>query len=187
MGPSVGDGARALARGELVVHPTDTLFALAARAEDRAAVDRLLKAKGRPADQRLSISVSSTEEIERWAAMGEAARAFVRRQLPGPYTVLLRPSRDARRKLAPAVAGGRRLGVRVPDHPIARELARRVGPITATSANRTGEPAARHVGEARRALGRSVSVYLDGAPRPSGTPSELVDLTGPRPASVARR
>ncbi len=186
MGPSIGAAARAHFRGAHVVHPTDTLYALAARADAPAAVDRLLKAKGRAQAQRLSVAVSSIEELETWAILSDAARRFVRRHLPGPWTLLVRPSAEARRRFAPAVAGGDRIGLRVPDHPVARELARRVGPITATSANRSGAPAAKTVRDARRALGGSVAVYLDGAPRPSGTPSTLVDLTGPRP-SVRKR
>jgi L-threonylcarbamoyladenylate synthase len=178
---------RALQRGGLVAHPTDTLVALAASARDPSAVERLLMAKGRSATHRLSVALSSTEEIERWAELDEPARMFVRTHLPGPYTLLARPSTFARRELAPAVAQGPRIGLRVPDHPLARELARRVGPLTATSANRTGEPPATNVAAARRALGRAVDVYVDAPPRPSGRPSTLVDVGGPRPRTVARR
>ncbi len=187
MDRAVAAGARALARGDLVAHPTDTLFALAARASDRAAVARLLRAKGRSSAQRLSVSVSSLEELESWGRFSLPARAFVRRHLPGPWTVLVRPTPRARRELAPAVAGGPLLGLRIPDHPVARELARRAGPITATSANRSGEPPATTVSEARAALHGTVSVYVDGLPRPSGRPSVLVDLTGASPRVRSRR
>lgn len=187
MGPSAGVGARALAAGGLVVHPTDTLYALAARALDRAAVARLIAVKGRRPGQPLSVAVSSVEELERWARLGPSSRRFVRNELPGPYTVLLRPSEEGRRSLAPEVAAGPTIGLRVPDHPLARELARRVGPIVATSANRSGEPAARSVEAARRALGAAVAAYLDAPPSPSGRPSTLIDLTGARPRPVRRR
>lgn len=186
MVPSIAAAARALARGELVVHPTDTLVALAARATDRAAVDRLLRAKGRTEEHRLSVAVSSLEELELWGTLEDGARRFVREHLPGPYTVLVRPTGRARTTLAPAVSGGPLLGLRVPAHPLARELARRVGPITATSANRSGRAASRTVAMARKALGRSVAVYVDGPPAPSGVPSRLVDLSGPRPRALAR-
>jgi L-threonylcarbamoyladenylate synthase len=187
MGRPAAAAVRALLAGELVVHPTDTLFALAARALDRGAVGRLVVAKGRPDGRPLSVTVSSTEELERWGSLGPGARRFVRDRLPGPYTVLLRPTPPARRALAPEVAGGPTVGLRVPDHPLARELARRAGPIVATSANRSGSPPARSLAEARRALGRSVAVYLAAPPRPSGTPSTLVDLTADFPRAVPRR
>ncbi len=184
---SVAAASRALRRGALVVHPTDTLFALAARAQDRRAVARLVRAKGRPDGRQLSIAVSSVEELERWGTLGAGGRRWVRDRLPGPYTVLLEPTPEARRRLAREVAGGPTVGLRVPDHPLARELARRVGPIVATSANVSGEPPARSVAEARRALGRAVAVYADGPPRPSGSPSTLVDLRADRPRPVRRR
>lgn len=187
MGRPVAAAVRALAGGALVVHPTDTLFALAARACDRRAVARLVAAKGRAEGRPLSVSVSSGEELERWGRLGPGARRWVRDRLPGPYTVLLEPTAEARRGLADEVAGGRTVGLRVPDHPLARELARRAGPLVATSANRSGEPPARAVAEARRSLGRRVAVYLDGPPRPSGVPSTLVDLTRGRVRTVPRR
>jgi len=180
-------GARVLLAGGLVVHPTDTLFALAARASDRAAVDRLLRVKGRHPGRPLSVAVSSVEELERWATLGRTARRFVRDELPGPYTILARPSAEARRRLAREVAGGSRIGLRVPAHRLARELARRVGPLVATSANASGTPPVRDLVEARRVFGPRVAAYLSTSPSPTGTPSVLIDVTGPRPREVRRR
>jgi L-threonylcarbamoyladenylate synthase len=187
MGSTAAAAARALARGRLVVYPTDTLLGLAARATDRAAVDRLERVKGRPAGQPISVAVSSTEELDMWADLSVESRAWARRHLPGPYTVLVRPSPRARRAFPRSiVSAGGRLGVRVPDHPVARELARRAGPITATSANRHGAPTARTTTEARRALGPEVDVYLPAVPTPSGRASTLVDLSRTRPTLVPR-
>jgi L-threonylcarbamoyladenylate synthase len=187
MGPSADAGARALLAGKLVVHPTDTLYALAARALDRGAVRRLVATKGRSAGRPLSVAVSSVEELERWARLGRPGRRFVREALPGPYTVLVAPTTEARRRLAPEVGGGPTIGLRVPDHPLARELARRAGPIVATSANRSGRRTVHTLAEARRAFGPEVAVYVDGPPAPSGTPSTLIDLRGETPRPVARR
>lgn len=187
MASALTDAVRALRRGGLVVYPTDTLLGLGALARHRGAVAKLARAKGRAAGQPISVCVSSTEEIERYAVLSPAARQFVRRHLPGPFTILLQPSAEARRSLAPSVGGLATIGVRVPDHPVARALARRAGPITATSANRHGAPPARSLPEARRALGGAVSVYLSAAPRGSGAPSTLVDLIGPEPRELVRR
>lgn len=187
MRPSVDDAVRALARGGLVVYPTDTLYGLGARAEAAAAVRRLATVKDRPGGLPLSIAVSSLEEIEPWADLDPARRSFARRALPGPYTLLLPASARARRRFAPGIVGpDGTLGVRVPDHPVARELARRVGPMTATSANRHGEPPATSVRAARGALGASVDCYLDAPPRPSGRPSWIADLRGAEPRVVVR-
>ncbi|EQD61654.1 Sua5/YciO/YrdC/YwlC family protein [mine drainage metagenome] len=177
----------ALRRGAIVGYPTDTLYGLAASARHRRAVDRLVAVKGRASTQPISMAVASVEEIEPWVRWSSAARAFARGHLPGPYTLLVRPSERARRELAPSIVrAAPTLGLRIPDHPIARELARRIGPITATSANRHGDPPARSATEARAALGDRVAVYLNGAPIPSGRPSILVDLTGPEPRGRPR-
>lgn len=186
--PSALDAAAtALRQGRLVVYPTDTLWGLAARATDDRAVARLFEAKRRPAGLAVSLAVSSLEEVEPWTELPDTVRGYLRRELPGPITVLLPPSGAARRRLAPGLLGaGGALAVRIPDHPVARALARRAGPITATSANRHGDPDAATLGEVRRVLGDRVAVYLAGAPRPSGVPSRIVDLTGPVPSDVAR-
>jgi L-threonylcarbamoyladenylate synthase len=175
---------RALAAGRVVGYPTDTLYGLAARAVDPAAVRRLYAVKRRPADQPLSVAVSSWEEVEGLARLSPAARGFLRRHLPGPYTVLLPPS--PRPRLARELLASGSVGVRIPDHPLARELARRAGPITATSANRHGEPAPSSAAGARAQLGEEVAVYLTGGPAPSGRPSAMVDLSGDRPVARSR-
>ncbi len=173
----------ALRRGDLVVYPTDTLLGLGARATDAGAVERLLVAKDRPAAMPISVAVSSYEELEPLVEWLPAARAEARVRLPGPVTLLVRASREARRTLAaPLISPAGTLGVRIPDHPVARALAQGAGPITATSANRHGEPPARTVAEARRALGSSVAVYLPAEPAPSGRPSTLIDLHRPDPS-----
>jgi len=187
MGSSLDAAVRALSGGELVVYPTDTLLGVGARADDERAVARLVRAKERPGSLPISVAVSSLDEVERLARLPPVSRRFVRRELPGPFTVLVSPSDTARRELAPSLLRDPTLGLRLPDHPVARELCRRAGPITATSANRHGEPPARTVAEARRAFGASVRVYLPARPRPSGTPSTIVDLTGPVPRPVVRR
>lgn len=188
MRPTVAAAARALARGGLVVYPTDTLLGLGARAGDRRAVARLEALKGRPSGQPISVAVSSFAEVEALTELAPPARRFVRAHLPGPYTVLARPSPLARRILAPRIfAEAGTVGVRLPDHPVARELARRSGPITATSANLHGAPACRTVRDARRVLGREVAVYLPARPPVSGHPSTLVDLARGEPRAIARR
>jgi L-threonylcarbamoyladenylate synthase len=187
MGDGVAAAVRSLRRGELVVYPTDTVLGLGALAGHPRAVRRLLAAKGRSSAQPISVCVSSTEEIERFARVSPAARRFLRRHLPGPFTVLLAPSPAGRREFAPGIGGAAAIGFRVPDHPVARELARRAGPVTATSANRHGRPPARSARAARRTFGALVACYLSAVPKGTGTPSTVVDLTGAMPREIPRR
>ena len=171
----------------MVVYPTDTLWGLGASVRSARAVDQVLELKERPAGQPMSIAFSSTEEVERYTSLTPRERRWVRRLLPGPVTLLLPPSPWARRVLPPAlVAHETAIGIRVPDHPVARTLALEAGPITSTSANRHGEPPVRSVQEARHVFGKRVGCYLSEGPSPSGRPSEIIDLTREPPLVVGR-
>ncbi len=176
-----------LSTGGLIVYPTETLLGLGAIATDATAVDALLRAKDRPSGMPISVAVSSVEEVEMLVDWSAGSRSIARRVLPGPVTLLGPSSRLARRSLAPALIGpDGSIGIRVPDHPVAREIARRVGPITATSANRHGAPPCRSIVEARRVFGNLVGTYVGRGPPPSGRPSALVDLRSPVPRHVMR-
>lgn len=185
MADPLAAAVQALARGGLVVYPTDTLYGLAARTGDVGAVDGLIRVKQRPKGLPISVLVSSTEEVEAFAELSENARRFLRRTLPGPYTLIVRARAGG--SIAPALLNtDGSIGIRIPDHPLARELARRSGPITATSANRHGVPPGGSVREIRRALGAQVDEYIAVGPAPSGRPSMLIDLTGDRPRPILR-
>jgi L-threonylcarbamoyladenylate synthase len=185
MGAPVAEAARALARGRLVVYPTDTLLGLGARAADARAVARLEAVKGR-SGQPLSIAVSGYDDLDAVAELTPNGRRWVRAHLPGPFTILARPRKAVEGWPAAVVPPGGAIGVRIPDHPVARELARRSGPLVATSANPHGQPPCRDARAARRAFGRRVEVYLAIGPAPSGRPSTFVDLRGDQPMVVPR-
>lgn len=184
---SMAAACRALKAGKVVAYPTDTLLGLAVSAYDARALSRLFEVKRRPEGTPVSLAVSSWEEIEPLADLDLARRRWVRDLLPGPRTLLLPPSRDAQKRLPRSIIAPQgTLGIRIPDHPLARELARQVGPITSTSANRHGEPPCRTPEAARRAFGREVACYLPALPPPSGEPSLLIDLTGSEPKVILR-
>jgi L-threonylcarbamoyladenylate synthase len=178
---------RAVRRGQPVFYPTDTLWGLGVRPQDRNGVRRLYAVKERPEGMPVSVAFSSYEEVEPFVQLSPSARATIRRWLPGPFTFLLRASARARREWASSVLGeSQTVGVRIPDHPIARALLARTGPLTTTSANRHGQAPFRTAAEARRALGRRVGAYVTGGGAPAGRPSTIVALTGPRPRIVRR-
>ena len=188
MGRALDSAVVALQHGGLVVYPTDTLVGLGARAGDRRAVKRVLELKQRPPTTPIAISVSSLDEIEAYAELSESARGWIRTNLPGPWTVIVRATRRAGRRFSsPIVAADLSIGVRIPDHAIARELARKVGPITCTSVNRHGAPPCRTVSEARRIFGPQVTNYVDVGAVPSGRPSTIIDLRGVLPKVRDRR
>jgi len=164
--------------GGLVVHPTDTVYGLGADPFQRAAVDRVFAAKGRPRDQPISIAIADPADVFRFGAKSATAEAFCAKNLPGPFTVVLRATPEAP---APIVGPDGRIAIRVPAHPIPRLLAKAYGPITSTSANVHGRPSPVTCPEAREQLGDHVDIYVDGGPTPLGGESTVVDLSGDRP------
>jgi L-threonylcarbamoyladenylate synthase len=170
--PADLDAAAAAARdGDLVVYPTETVYGLGADALDPTAVERVFEAKGRSRTEPLSLAVPDVASALDVTAPTERARAFMAAMLPGPVTIVV--ERDP---AVPAVltAGRDRVGVRVPDHPIALALLDRVAPLTATSANVSGRPAATTVEALDGAIQEAAAVVLDGGETPGGG-STVVD------------
>jgi len=163
--------------GGLVVYPTDTVYGLAADPFQPAAVGRVFEVKGRPRDQPISIALAGIADVFDFGEPTPIAQAFCEKNLPGPYTVILR----ARSQAPPAVLSkDRRIALRVPAHPIPRLLSKAYGPITATSANRHGSASPVTCADAQGQLGDGVDLYVDGGPTPLGGESTVVDLSGER-------
>lgn len=175
---AVDDIVSVLRRGELVAYPTDTLYGLGADPSNPDALARLFAAKARPTGQPVSVVVPGMDAVKDLAVVSPEAETLCRRWLPGPLTLLFRPT--AKAPTAVVSADGK-LAVRVPDHPVALLLAKRFGPLTATSANRHGGPSPVAVEDARDQLGEAVEVYVDAGPCPVGRESTVVDLSGAEP------
>jgi len=170
--------AAVLARGELLIYPTDTLYALGCRALDEGAVQRLRRVKAREAGKPLpAIAADEGQARSLWTAWPPDAALLAERFWPGPLTLVL----EASPGLPPALtAGARSVAVRVPDLALARALCAASGPLVSTSANPAGGAAPSTCAEARVAFEGAVSLALDGGPG-SGTASTLLDLTGTEP------
>lgn len=164
--------AAAVRAGELVVYPTETVYGLGADALDPAAVERVFEAKGRPRERPVSMAVPDIETAATYTRLTDRERAFAGQFLPGPVTVVVE-----RTGAVPDVltAGRDRVGIRVPDHGAALALLDRVAPVTATSANRSGQPSARRVTDLDDSLRAGVSVVVDAGETPGGG-STVVDV-----------
>ena len=166
----------ALARGLIVAFPTDTLYGLAVDPRNPEAVRALYQAKQR-GDAPIPLIAADQAQVERQVGrMSPDARRLAARFWPGPLTLIL----EALPWLAEKFHGGARtVGVRVPNHPVARYLAREAGhPLTATSANLSGTEAASTADEVVAGLGDAVALVLDAGPTPGGLPSTIVDAQG---------
>lgn len=166
--------------GGLVAYPTDTLYGLGADALNEAAVERVFEAKGRPQGMPLPLLIGEQEQLSMVAdAVPDLAWKLAEAFWPGGLTLVLPVGPNVP---ALVTARGWKVAVRLPDHPIPRELARRLGrPITGTSANRSGGAEATSAGEVRKQLSDAVDMILEGGPSPTGRSSTVVDITGELP------
>lgn len=172
--------ARLLATGETVAFPTETVYGLGANAKDEAAVARIFEAKGRPQDNPLIVHIADSEQLPALVtAIPPAAEAFAAAYWPGPLTMIF-----GRSPVIPAsVSGGLdTVAVRLPSHPVARELIRRAGcPIAAPSANRSGSPSPTTAAHVAADLDGRIAAIVDGGACAVGVESTVVDLTGDVP------
>jgi L-threonylcarbamoyladenylate synthase len=180
---AVQEAAARIRRGGIVALPTDTLYALAADPFSSEAIARLFDAKDRPAERAMPLVAADAAQVE--ASLGALPASGARLAAtfwPGPLTLLI----AARPALAPEVTGGTgRVGVRVPDDEVARAVCRAVGhPVTATSANISGQPATADPAEVERTLGARIDLLLDGGATRGGAPSTIVDVTSAEPQLV---
>jgi L-threonylcarbamoyladenylate synthase len=177
------EAAKWIRMGGLVAVPTDTLYGLAADPFHADAVSRLFTVKGRAEGRALPLIAADADQIlSRLGPLPPAGRRLAGKFWPGPLTLLIR----APVALARGVTGGTgTVGVRVPAHDIARAICRAADrPITATSANRSGQPATADPALVERTLGEDVDLLIDAGPSPGGAPSTIVDVTGSTPRLV---
>jgi L-threonylcarbamoyladenylate synthase len=173
--PGMREARAAIARGDLVVMPTDTVYGIAADAFQPDAVQALLDAKGRGRTAPPPVLVPSRSTLDALAeTVPDAVTALVDAFWPGGLTIVL----PARSTLAWDLGEtGGTVALRMPDDRIALELLAETGPLAVSSANRTGKPAAQTALDALYELGDSIAVYLDAGATPGPDPSTIVDAT----------
>ena len=160
--------------GGVVGLPTDTVYGIGVDPLDEAAVATLFELKARPTAKPVGILVASLDQATEIGVIEGLAIDMARLHWPGALTLVVRS-----RVILADWVGDRQastVGIRVPDHPVALELLEATGPLSVTSANRSGSPDARDDSEARAIFGDRVH-YVAGA-SPGGAPSTVVDVTG---------
>ena len=176
----VGVAVGRLRDGGLVAVPTETVYGLAADAENPSAVARIFEVKGRPPGHPLIVHLGDADQLAEWVhSIPRSARVLIRSCWPGPLTVLL----ERGPRVLDVITGGRpSVAIRVPSHPMARELLQRFGGgVAAPSANRFGRvsptTAAHVVDDLGALLDPARDTILDGGPTPIGVESTIVDCT----------
>jgi L-threonylcarbamoyladenylate synthase len=173
-----------LRNGGVVALPSDTLYALVARAQDAPAVERVFAIKGRDNTKALPLFVADAAMAERCGVLNDLARRLVTSFWPGALTVVLQkqPGFDSA-----ALSGGDTVALRVPDHDLLRQvIAELDAPLTATSANRSGGPDPVTAEEVLRQLGTDIDYGLDAGPCAVGVSSTIVDCCGAVPVILRR-
>lgn len=169
-----------LLHGGLVGIPTETVYGLAGHAENLSTLERIFEVKGRPVTHPLILHIESDSRLDEWSRdISPAARELGRLLWPGPLTMLLYRSS----RVPNLVTGGRdTVAIRVPDHPIALNLLRRLkSALAAPSANRFGRVSPTTAQHVLSDLGPDVDLILDGGPCSIGVESTIVDMTRPIP------
>ena len=179
---SIAIAAAQLRAGGLVVFPTETVYGLGANALDAHAVARVFSAKERPAFDPLIVHLADASSVALYALSEDAHDPRVTRLAsrfwPGPLTLVLR-----KRAIIPGIvtAGLPTVGLRVPDHPVARAVIRAAGvPVAAPSANRFGGLSPTRAAHVLAGLGSRVDLVLDGGPCHVGVESTVVLLAAGR-------
>lgn len=165
-----------LHEGGVIAHPTDTVYGVAADPGNPTAIDLLYSVKQRPRDKAIPLLLADVDQLQDVARrVPDVAYALVERFWPGGLTLVVPAAGWLPEVLT---AGMDTVAVRLPDHYVPRELARRLGrPLAATSANISGRSSPVTAGDVVEQLGERISLVLDAGPAPGGVASTVIDLT----------
>lgn len=167
-----------LRAGGLVAFPTDTVYGLGAQAFNQTAVESIYLAKDRPLEKAIPILIADVVDLDKVAdAVPALALRLAVRFWPGPLTLVV----PKHASLPAAVSATSTVGVRIPNHEVARALLRAAGPMAVSSANLSGQDNPRTVGEVIRQLNGRIPLVLAGGETRGGIPSTVVDVTGAEP------
>ncbi len=161
-----------LKKGGLVAFPTETVYGLGGNALDPKAAQKIYEAKGRPSDNPLIVHLAKPEEAIRYARTGQLYDQISETLMPGPLTIILK-----KRDIIPdSVTGGLdTVGIRVPSHPVAREMLELAGiPVAAPSANLSGKPSPTSFAHVYHDLDGKVDCIIDGGVCDFGLESTII-------------
>lgn len=164
-----------LQAGGLVVFPTDTVYGLGGLVNNENVITRIYQAKERSPSKAIAVLVGEVDQLSLIASqITPAAQKLADRFWPGALTLVVPVHPDLPANLSPFPT----IGIRLPDHPFARELLRCIGPLATTSANLSGGPNPRNLQEVLAQLDGRVELVIDGGEVTGGVPSTVVDCTG---------
>lgn len=176
----IDQAAQLLRRGEIFALPTETVYGIAADARQGAAVRKIFEAKGRPQDNPLIVHVAGPEMLPGLVAeVPERAQLLISAFCPGPLTIIMPRGPEVADECC---AGLDTVGIRMPSHPVAREVIRRSGcAFAAPSANLSGRPSPTNAQDVLTDMDGRLPLILDGGECAVGVESTVVSVVGPKP------
>ena len=168
-----------MAKGGVILYPTDTVYGLGANIFNNDAVQRIYEIKKRDPSKPLSVLVQDTESLKLIADLNRNSREIVNKWLPGPFTFIL----NKKKIVSPYVSASAKVGVRIPDYKIARALAS-LFPITTTSANITNECTLSNPQDILKQIVDTVDLVIDVGDLDKAKPSTVIDLSSSKPTLV---
>jgi L-threonylcarbamoyladenylate synthase len=173
---NIAPAIAALRRGDVIVCPTETVYGLGADALNHEAVEKVFQLKGRDPQNPIPIIVTDQTMLNGLIKkMPPIAEKLVHRFWPGPLTLVLEARPGTPKQLLNRTGG---IGVRISSHPLASRLVQEFGrPLTATSANPSGRPAATTIRQAENYFAREIGIFLDGGELPAQIGSSVVEIS----------
>jgi L-threonylcarbamoyladenylate synthase len=173
---AISQALQVLREGGLVAFPTDTVYGLGAMIRNPRSIEGLYLTKERDSAKAIPVLLGDHSDLDGVAVNTSAdARRLAEHLWPGPLTLVVPRHPTLPDILSPHPT----IGVRMPNHPVALGLLRRTGPLAVTSANLSGFPSTTTVQEVFEQLQGRISLIIDGGRTPGGSPSTVVDCTGP--------
>ena len=172
-----------LKSGGVIAFPTDTFYGLGADPFNPEAVSKIFRIKQRPADKPLLVLIHSADQLNSLTEeITPLAKLLMQQFWPGSLTLLLKAAPSLPRELT---AGTGKVGIRLPAHLFTVQLLERLGrPLTAPSANISGQREPKAIWELANTLGEELDLLVDGGPAPGGKPSTILDATTDPPTLI---
>ncbi len=181
--PGIAQVGRVIVQGGVAAFPTETFYGLGADAQNEEALRKVFRIKGREEKKPLLLLIGGRECLSVWVRrISPVAERLIESFWPGPLTLVF----EALPHLSNLLTGGTgTIGVRISSHPVAQGLVQAVGrPITATSANLSGQPSASLAIEVFKSLGTQLDVILDGGQTAGGLGSTVLDVSSSTPRII---
>ena len=174
---NLSNAIKSLESGEVIVYPTDTLYALGADIFNKRAVKKVFIIKKRTLSNPLPVAVFDYETITNIALTNDKIEGIVKKLLPGPYTIILK-----KKNIVPDIITGNKknIAIRIPNNKIALQLLSEFGPLTVTSANIHGDDTPSEIFKIKEHLSDYINTYIENGIL-DGKPSTIIDLTSKKP------